>query len=141
MEYSQTRLQDLKLLFDTLANSDGHVDVEKVCSVWPGSGGPGSLPPDVPSSWRKESGGSDKINWRGFRRGVEKSLLAHAASHGNKEWSRSADEGWVVNCSEMEKFLGQCPAERVGQALILSRREVYKCHKSLGELLRAAHKG
>lgn len=131
----ETRQLDLKLLFDALASSNGQVKASTLSAGWPReSDGGSSLPPDLISCWMAEASADGQLSWRRFQKGVDKALTALARQRVREEPKKPSDNHWVVSSSEMEEFLRCCSQESVSQALIRSRKEVYKCHRSLSDL-------
>ena len=134
----ETRQFDLKLLFDALAGSNGLVKASTLSAGWPKEAdGEGSLPPDLIGCWITEASADGQLTWKKFQRGVDRALTALARQRVREERkkpSKGAHHHWMVSSAEMEEFLRSCSQENVSQALIRSRKEVYKCHKSLSDL-------
>ena len=134
METLLTRQHDLKLLFDTLAGSSGFVQVADISKKWPKQQSQvGALPPGLFSCWLSEASTDGRLSWRRFHKGIENALAALAKQKAPEEAKKPAEFQWMVTSKEMEEFLHSCSRENVSQALIRSRKEVYKCHKSLAE--------
>ena len=134
MESLLTRHHDLKLLFDTLAGSSGFVQVADISEKWPKQQiQVGALPPGLFSCWLSEASADGRLSWRRFHKGIENALAALTKQRTPEETKKPAEFQWMVTSREMEEFLHSCSRENVSQALIRSRKEVYKCHKSLAD--------
>lgn len=130
-----TRQHDLKLLFDVLVDDSGSVPVSAISERWPTQADrTGALPPNLLNFWTSEASTTDgRLSWRRFHRGVENALMTLAKEKSSKD-KKGTEAQWMVSSKEMEKFLRSCSQESVSQALIRSRKEMYKCHKSLANL-------
>ena len=100
------------------------------------------VPQGCVDEWRTQADSDGYLDWEGFSKGLAKALRADATRLSDVQASslklsgRGFSLARPVEAKEIEAFLCQCEGNVLVQALARTKKEVYRCHKSLQQLER-----
>ena len=145
MESSLKHVLDYKLLFDILADSNGLVKLQTLETSWPSDLSTPMLPRGCVEFWKEYSTSDGYLDWEMFSGGLEKALKADSFRLSKKEPLTEAELRLKalrseiaplskVKAADIEGFLASCKADALVQALVRTRKEVFRCQTSLHTL-------
>lgn len=125
---------DFKLLFDSLAESNGRVLLDTLSRHWPDDDNlPPHLPKDCMAYWRLSTSQDGSLTWKGFSSALMEAFMGdrHRLSGESRKAEEPGPVGVFTTTKDIEDELASCSKDKIASALARTRKEVYKSQKSI----------
>lgn len=125
---------DFKLLFDSLAEPNGCIRLQKLLKLWPGSEREGGAAPYI-RHW-KTTAQDGLLTWSAFSNGLQEAFKNDIAKLVPQTIATT------TSTQELEKaLLNNSSKANIINALTRTRKEVYKSQKSINNMTGSPRKG
>lgn len=123
---------DFKLLFDSVAETNGCVLLDTLVKYWPDED---KLPPHLPKGcidhWRAAALKDNSLTWNVFSNGLQEAFKADKQRLTGMPSQSGEGLSLVTTTQELERALEKSSKVNIVNALGRTRKEVYKSHKSI----------